>query len=195
MKKSLILLITVILYVFASAQEDIRVKIKDKKFYDSESIAYVVEIPQAKFKNVERAWPKYLKNSLKEKVISENGQFMMFKKYIPKISTDSIDINSFIKEYSGQVVLTVSFKLNGKFISDDSKDEIHYPTAEYVREFAVEQYKKAVKNELNEEEKKFNKLDADFKTLVREIDNDRDAIKQKKREIIKLKDQITLNEM
>lgn len=195
MKNLIILVLLAIINITAFAQEDIKVKVKDKEFYDTKAIAYVVEIPQAKFKDVERAWPKYLKSSPKEKVIEENGQFFIQNKLIEKISSDSLDINSFIKEYSGQVVLTVSFKLNGSYISDDSKDEIHYPTAEYVRDFALEEYKKAVKDELNEEKKTLDKLSSDLKTLIRENDNSKDAIKQKKREIIKLKDQITLNEM
>lgn len=195
MKKSIIIILALLTYSISFAQEDIVVKIKDKKFYDNEAVAYVVEIPQAKYKDVERAWPKYLKDNLKEKVISEDGQFSIYGKYLPKIANDSLDINSFIKEYEGQIVLAVSFRLNGKYISDDSDEEIHYPTKAYVRKFAVEQYQDAVKDELNEEQKKFDALDSDLKSLIKANDNYRDAIKQHKRDINTNKDLITLNEM
>ncbi|MGB0886050.1 MAG: hypothetical protein ACPGVH_09365, partial [Chitinophagales bacterium] len=98
MKKISLIFLIILSKAVVFAQEDIRVKIKDKEFYDTKAIAYVVEIPQAKFKDAQRAWPKYLKSSPKEKVIEDNGQFMIINKHIPKISTDSIDINSFIKE-------------------------------------------------------------------------------------------------
>lgn len=196
MKNSIILLFLSFFVANTTfAQEDIRVKIKDKKFYDNEAIAYVVEIPQAKYKDIERAWPKYLKDSPKEKVLEENGQFTIYKKYLPKIANDSLDINSFIKEYEGQIVLAVSFKLKGNYISDDSDEEVHFPAKAYVRKFAVEQYQKAVKDELNEEQKKFDKQAADLKTLISINDNFVDAIKQHKRDINTNKDQITLNEM
>lgn len=177
------------------AQEEITVKLKDKKFYDAEAIAYVVEIPQATYKDIERAWPKYLKDSPKEKVLEEKGLFSLDKKYLPKISIDSIDINSYIKEYDGHIILSVSFKLNGKYISDDSPDEVHYPTLEYVRNFAVVQYQNAVKDELNIEKKKFEQFESDFNNLVRENDNKQDAIKQYKRDILTNRDLITINEM
>lgn len=195
--KNLILLLFVSFFManMAFAQEEISVKLKDKKFYDAEAIAYVVEIPQATYKDIERAWPKYLKDSPKEKVLEEKGLFSIEKKYLPKISNDSIDINSYIKEYDGHVILTVSFKLNGKYISDDSRDEVHYPTLEYVRAFAVAEYQNAVKDELNSEKKKLDQYQADFNNLVRENDNKRDAIKQAKRDILTNKDLITINEM
>ena len=64
MKYSILILLSILSLNLSFAQEDIRVKIKDKKFYDSEAPAYVVEIPQATFKQIERSWPKYLKNNL-----------------------------------------------------------------------------------------------------------------------------------
>lgn len=195
MKRYILLILLAFFFNVGFAQEEITVKIKDKKFYDNEAIAYVVEIPQAKYKDVERAWPKYLKDNMKEKVLEENGQFMILNKHLPKISNDSINVNSYLKEYAGHVILAVSFKLNGKFISDDSDDEVHYPTKEYVRNFAVVQYQSTVKDELNEEKKKFEALESDLKALINANDNDRDAIKQHKRDINTNKDQITLNEM
>ena len=48
---------------------------------------------------------------------------MMFKKFIPKVSNDSLDINSYIKEYDGHIVLSVAFRVNGTYISDDSDEE------------------------------------------------------------------------
>lgn len=180
---------------FTFAQEEISVKIEDKKFYDAEAIAYVVEIPQAKYKDVERSWAKYIKGSPKEKVIKDKGIYSVEKKYLPKISPDSLDLNSYLKEYDGQIVLAVSFKLNGKYISDNSDDEKHIPARNYVRQFAVEQYQNAVKEELYEEKKKYDKLAADLAALLKANDNNKDAIKQHKRDIEENKDLITLNEM
>lgn len=195
MKHSIVLVLVLFFFNASFAQEEISVKIKDKKFYDAESIAYVVEIPQATYKDIERAWPKYLKDSPKEKVLEDKGLFSIEKKYLPKISIDSIDINSYIKEYDGHVILAVSFKLNGKYISDDSPDEVHFPTLEYVRAFAVAQYQNAVKDEINAEKKKFEQYQADFNNLVRENDFKQDAIKQAKRDILTNKDLITINEL
>lgn len=195
MKNLIVFLITTILWGNISAQEDIIVLLKDKKFYDDEATAFVVEIPQAEYKTVLKAWTKYLKDMPKEKVLVENAEISINKKFIPKIANDSLDINSYVKEYNGHIVLAVSFKLRGKYISKNSEEEVFYPTKNFVRDFAVEQYQEAVKDELKEETRKHDKLDADLNVLIRANDNFIDEIKQAKREILTNKDLITLNEM
>ncbi len=195
MKSISIFLISILFFNFSFAQEEIKVHLKEKKFYDSQAIAFIVEIPQASYKDVLNAWQKYLKDNLKEKVIVENGEVSINRKYLPKIANDSIDIHSYVKEYSGHIVLASSFKLKGTYISDLSDEEIFYPIKNYVRNFAIEQYKKAVKKELKEEERKFSKLDTELKTLISLNDKYHDIIKQAKREILTNKDLITLNEM
>lgn len=177
------------------AQEDIRVLLKDKKFYDEKATAFVVEIPQAEYNAVLKSWTKYLKENPKEKVIVENAEVSIAKKFIPKIANDSLDINSYVKEYDGHIVLAVSFNLRGEYISDRSDEEIFYPTKNYVRDFAVEQYQNAVKDELKEETKKYEKMESDLNSLIHANDNYIDIIKQAKREILTNKDLITLNEM
>jgi len=195
MKKIYFLILALVSFNVLFSQEDIRVHIKDKKFYDNEAIAFVVEIPQAEYKTVIKSWSKYLKDSPKEKVIVENGEVSIKNKFIPKIANDSIDIISYIKEYDGHIVLAVAFKLKGKYISDASDEEVYYPTKNYVRRFAVEQYKKVVKDELKAEKAKYTKLETDLNMLIQANDKYHDIIKQSEREILNTKDQITLNEM
>lgn len=179
----------------AFAQVDIKVKLKNKKFFEFEAMAFVVEIPQADYKDVVRSWTKYLKNNFKEKVYTENGEISIDKKYLPKIANDSIDIQSYVKEYEGNIVLAASFKLKGTYISDDSDEEVYYPTKNYVRTFAIKEYKKAVNSELKEEKRKHSKFDVQLKSLQHTNDSYQDAIKVSKREILSTKDLITLNEM
>jgi hypothetical protein len=195
MRNLIIIFITTLLFGNISAQEDIRVLLKEKKFYDDEATAFVVEIPQAEYNTVLKSWTKFLKDNPKEKVIVENAEVSISKKFIPKIANDSLDINSYIKEYDGHIVLAVSFKLRGKYISESSEEEIFYPTKNYVRNFALAQYKKAVNLELKEEKRTYSKLDTDLNSLIHSNDNYIDAIKQAKREILTNKDLITLNEM
>ena len=195
MKNFIALFVCVLLVGNLFSQEEITVQLKEKKFYDSEAIAFIVEIPQAEYKSVLKAWTKYLKNNLKEKVIVENGEVSILKKFLPKIANDSIDIHSYVKEYAGHIVLAASFKLKGQYISKQSTEEVFYPTKNYVRNFAIEQYKKAVKKELKEEQKKYDKFDYDLKLLLKANDVLQDANKQAKRDILKNKDLITLNEM
>ena len=144
MKHSIAIFISFLLLGNISAQEDIRVLLKDKKFFDEEATAFVVEIPQAEYNTVLKSWTKHLKNSPKEKVLVENAEVAINKKFIPKIANDSLDINSYVKEYDGHIVLAVSFKMRDHYISEDSDEEVFYPAKNYVRNFAVEQYKKAV---------------------------------------------------
>ena len=195
MKKIFLLILALIIFGSFFAQENIQVKLKEKKFYTNEATAFVVEIPEAEYKTIIKAWAKYLKGNLKEKVIIENGEVSINNKFIPKIANDSIDINSYIKEYDGHIVLAVSFKLKGKYISEDSDEEVFYPTKNYVRNFAVNQYRKAVKEVLKTENDKFLKLDSDLKMLIQENDGLIEIIKQSEREIINSKDLIALNEM
>lgn len=195
MKKSILIIFSLIFTITTFSQEDIRVKLKDKKFYNSKATAFVVEIPQAEYKTVLKQWSKYLKNNPKEKVIIENGEIFIKNKFLPKIANDSIDIHSYIKEYAGHIVLAASFKLKGKYITDDSAEEIYYPTKNYVRQFAVQQYKKAVESELKEEQSRYAKLEQAYNALIHSNDGFQDNIKQAKQDILDNKDQITLNEM
>tara|TARA_B110000908_G_C10229783_1_gene439949 strand:- start:123 stop:1013 length:891 start_codon:yes stop_codon:yes gene_type:complete len=195
MRNWIVIFITTLFFGNISAQEEIKVLLKEKTFYNKETTAFVVEIPQAEYNTVLKSWTKYLKDSPKEKVIVENAEVSIGKKFIPQIANDSMDINSYIKEYDGHIVLVVSFKLQGKYISEDSEEEVFYPTKNYVRNFAIEQYQKAVALELKEENKKYAKMESDLNSLIQANDNYIDAVKQYKREILSNKDLITLNEM
>lgn len=193
--KNIFLLFSLFVLNFGFSQETIKVKIKEKKFYDNNAIAFVVEIPQAEYKPIVKAWVKYLKSSLKEKIIIENGEVSITSKFIPKIANDSLDIISYIKEYDGHIILAASFKLRGKYISENSEEDVFYPTKNYVRNFAVEQYRKVVKDELRIERNKFSKLEADYNYLINANDRYIETIKESKREIIDIKDKIALNEI
>lgn len=195
MKNLIIIFITTFLFGNISAQVDINVLLKEKKFYDEEATAFVVEIPQAEYNMVLKSWIKYLKDSPKEKVVVENAEVSIDKKFIPKIANDSMDINSYVKEYDGHIVLAVSFNIRGEYISESSDEEIFYPTKNYVRNFAVEQYQEAVRIELKEEKRKYSKMESDLNSLIQANDNYIDGIKQAKREILSNKDLITLNEL
>lgn len=195
MKNILLLILSILTINIAFSQEDIKVQLKQKKFYNNEASAFVVEIPQANYKTVVKNWTKYLKNNHKEKVVSENGEVYIKNKFLPKIANDSIDINSYVKEYDGHIVLAVSFLLKGNYISNESEEEVFFPTKNYVRSFAVEQYIKAVKDELKDENNKYSKLESELNSLIQTNDKLVDGIKKNKLDILNSRDLIALNEM
>lgn len=195
MKRTILSLLLVCFLITGYAQEDIRVTIKQKDFAVGNAPAFVVEIPQADFKSIEKAWEKLLKSETKAKVETQDGEIFILNKVYDKISADSIDIFGYVREYDNVCLLSACFRLNGRFISEDSDEELFYPAKKYIRDFAVEQYQIAVKNELNGEQKILKKLNAELARLESAKEGLIKEINAWERSILQKRDAITLNEM
>ena len=193
--KQVLLFIALLGFSVSMAQEEIRVVVKTKTFTFGDAPAFTVEIPQAKFEDVEKAWEKLLKSGTKAKAEKSNGEIFILGKVYEPISSDSMEIFGYVKEYDEVAVLSACFMLNSNFISSESDEEIYYPTKKYIKDFAIEQYQNAVQDELDEENKELKKLKTELNRLVGSEEAYIKEINTWERDVLKKRDEITLNEM
>jgi hypothetical protein len=194
MKKSLFILF-VSLIVSAHAQEEIVVTMKNKSFSIGEVPAFVSFIPEANYAQVAKAWEKYLEQGTKEKVLFENGEYVILSKEYEKVSSTPLNIYAYLKEYELELLLVCAIQMNGEFISKEMDEEIYIPAKKYVRDFAVESYKNAVSDKIKEEEKVLKKLESDKNQLILQNENILSSINQYERNTITKQDDITLNKL
>ncbi|MEZ4977984.1 MAG: hypothetical protein R2772_01685 [Chitinophagales bacterium] len=193
--KFLLTLFTILATSSLFAQEEISVSLKLKSFALGEVPAFVVFIPQADYQKVIKSWEKYLKDTSKEKPLEKQGEIWMPNASCEKIAAVPLQLYSYIKEYDGEIMLVVAMDLEGNYISKDMDEEVYLPAKKFVRDFAVEAYKEAVKDELKEEEKILKKMEGERNSLM----NSKEALvlenNQYERNIIATKDAITLNQL
>ncbi|OFY53376.1 MAG: hypothetical protein A2Y87_00880 [Bacteroidetes bacterium RBG_13_46_8] len=90
----------------------------------------------------------------------------MYGAIIKDISSESINIYSFVKNQDSVTVLTASFELKPKdYIAVDNHNEEFAKTREFLLNFAKEPYLKLAEEQLQNEEKKLSKMEGDLKSL------------------------------
>jgi hypothetical protein len=152
-------------------------------------------IPEANYAQVAKAWEKYLEQGTKEKVLFENGEYVILSKEYEKVSSTPLNIYAYLKEYERELLLVCAIQMNGEFISKEMDEEIYIPAKKYVRDFAVESYKNAVSDKIKEEEKVLKKLESDKNQLTLQKENILSSINQYERNTITKQDDITLNKL
>jgi len=180
----------------ALSQELIEVKNAQAQMSKGNQPCYVVQIPQADLKIVQQNWIKKLQESTKVKV-KELGQELILAGVVkPEITSDTIDIYSLLIIKDSAIILNAFVEIDSAFFgpkedkTDLASDKIDNSIRNYLRTFAVEQYKIAVEEELEGEEKILNTLEDDLKklekgeeNLTKEISSLENDIEEKEREI------------
>lgn len=157
------------------AQEKIEVTTTQALMSKGPQTCYVVAIPQADLDIVQKNWIKKLQEGIKIKVKTVNQELVLNQVVKSEISNDTLNIYSLIiQREENRVIMNVFFETGGVFFGpkEDKKDlgsdKTDNNIRNYLRAFAVDQYKLAVSNELEGEQKKLETLEDDLKKLVKE---------------------------
>lgn len=193
--KSLMFYLFALLNTLSYAQEEIIVTLKNKTFSIGETPSFVTFIPQANYEQVQKDWSKYLSKDTKEKTEEQEGELFILNKDYEKISPTPLNIYSYIKEYDGELMLVVAFQIGDQFVSREMDEEIYIPAKKYVKDFALEAYRKAVSDELKDEEKALKKLESQKTSMLNSKESVVFDINLYERNIITKTDEITLNKM
>jgi hypothetical protein len=116
--------------------------------------AYVVDIPQAKLKDVTNDFKKYVKKDAKGKSNEEKGEISMLGAVNKNISSMPFNVFGRFVESSEGVTVSIWVADGANFVSSKLHFRQELAVSKYLKDFAVEQYKQAVKEELEKEKDK-----------------------------------------
>ncbi|WP_297085833.1 hypothetical protein [uncultured Draconibacterium sp.] len=168
-------LIALILFITGTtglwAQENISVKMIDLAIDSSMQSAFVVEIPEASAKKAIKIWedrlvPKNLLSTFKkvprmEKTNKDTWQIDGI--VIEEICADSLSITTRITPLKGKIVFATLYKTPSGFIgSANTNNDLTERTRKFLRSHAIEVYKDAVAEELDQLEKELKKMNNSY---------------------------------
>jgi hypothetical protein len=194
------LILTILLFTFNAIHAQDSLMVVD--IHEDISAGYkpgnFVTIPITNSKDISSAWKKQLKNDSKGDVTDKKNEMVLTKTILPAISSDTIviysRITSAISPKSGTDMKIFVMAGDSSFISSNEAPAIDGRIKNYLRTFAVAQYKNAVAEELNIEQKKLNQLREDLKKLEHDNENHKKRIKSNQAENMDLQEKIYSND-
>ncbi|MCW5908402.1 MAG: hypothetical protein KIS94_11120 [Chitinophagales bacterium] len=195
MNKFILLLAAVTLPFFISAQQKIRVVQLIQNCSKGEQNAYQTIIPQATLKDVEKDWKTYIKAKSKGKVEERSGEIFIYGAVNKNIAPEGFNLFSTLLETTEGVLLTAWFmRADSVFMSRETAPDKTLAAEKYLYDFAIIEYKAAVKNELNAENKKLAALESDLKQLINDEEKASKKINENERSISRTRTEIRTNE-
>ena len=186
----------ILLPILLKAQEKIEVKNENITLSKGIQPGYVVLIPEAKLESVKKDWMKLIRQNTKSKAMEVGSEISIQGTIINEISDKPISVYSaIVGEYS--VIRLVSiFEIDSVFFELNEtnntmeNDKIHKSIKDFMRNFAVDQYKNAIKDQVDNEEKKLSSLDNEFEAMDKQVEADRKEIIENEQEIKNAQDAI-----
>ncbi len=161
----------------AQSQENIIVQIGESSMSKGLQTCYSVRIPQAEIKAVQQGWIKHLQEDNKAKV-KEIGHELHFSGGLKtEIFPDTISLYSLLIATDSAINLNVFLEIDSVFFTPNSdktdlaSDKIDNSLRNYIRNFAVDQYRIAVEDELKAAEKVLKDLQNDLEKLQKDEKN------------------------
>ena len=172
------------------AQKDILTSEVDKEMSQGVKNSYVTLIPQAKGKDVTSDWKKYIKKDSKGKVDENNGEIFIIGGTIKNVSNQPLNIYARVLETTEGVQLTVWISEGGVFLSSVGNPDKSVAIQKYLHDFGVQQYKDAVKQQLEAEQKKQKELEKVYEGFVKDQKKAESNIISHNKDIEKLQNKI-----
>lgn len=195
MSRFLLFLTATTLPFLTSAQQKIKILQLIQTCSKGEQSAYQTIIPQATLKDVEKNWKTYIKTKSKGKVEERNGEIFIYGAVNKNLAPEGFNLFSTLLETTEGVLLTAWFMRNDSvFISRETAPDKTLAAEKYLYDFAIAEYKAAVKNELNAENKKLTALESDLKQLINDEEKANKKINENQRAINRTRTEIRTNE-
>lgn len=152
-KKITFLLLAILPYL-GFAQKELKITEQEKEMSMGARNAYVVDIPQAKLKDVISDFKKYIKKDAKGKSNEDKGEISMLGAVNKNISSMPFNVFGRFVESSEGVTVSIWVADGENFVSSKATPDKSVAVSKYLKDFAIEQYKQAVKDELEKEKEK-----------------------------------------
>lgn len=177
--KSLTVAILIMLFLgFTSySQETLEIKITQAQMSKGMQTCYSVEIPGAILKTVQQNWIKKLQENIKVKVVENGPELVLAKVLKPEITSDTISIYSLLIQKDTIVEVDIFVEIDSVFFSpkddktDLATDKIDNNIKNYLRSFAVVQYRLVVSDEFEAQEKLLKTMENDLGKLEKTQEN------------------------
>ncbi len=158
------------------AQQFVTVDAIPQTLINDTNVSFLVVIPQASYQDVEKNWLKYVAEGSKGRADEADGIYHQSGAFNGNLSAYPFNVHSKLMESSEGVRLTAWFtQNNAAFISHDSTSDSHLAVKKYLRDFAVQEYREAVKCELKGEQDKLDEMDKELAAL---IENEEKSVKK-----------------
>jgi len=155
----------------ASAQNALEVQTEAQPTAPNAQAIFFVDIPQAKQADVEKDWLKYVGKRSKGRSSDNNGQHIQLGAVNKNISAEPFDVNSKVVGTPGGVRLSAWLTRNNfPFIEKESVIGQDLAVKKYLRDFAVDQYRCAVKDELKAEQSMLKGMEKSLRALEKSGD-------------------------
>lgn len=168
--------------------------------------AYIVVIPQTKANDIEKAWEKQIRGNFlkqlfkksKSQEYNKSGNEMVFTHVlIPAVSSDTFNLYTILSENNNEVTMHNFFECKNEFVSDTKSSDLNDEMAKnsfgiknFMKEFALEQYTNAVKEELKDKERVLKNLEKEYETLLNTVLKKQSFIESAKQKILNANDEI-----
>jgi len=198
MKQFLICLFSVIV-IYASGQQNIDVNLIYESMSGGDQPGYAVEIPQTSLEIVKKEWLKHIQEKTKSKPMELGHEIIIFDVVNKDFSPDPYNIYSLIMTKDTLVYLVAFFEIDSGHFFDPKVDKnalvstkMDNSIRNYMRGFAVEQYREAVSEELDVEGKKIKDLNGQLKDLKDEQVKIEKNIKSNEQKITSAEEEISM---
>jgi predicted nucleic acid-binding Zn-ribbon protein len=159
------------------SQDTIMVRTERAQMSKGIQTAYIVEIPMVTLKDVQQNWIKRLQENIRTKAVKSKDELVLAKVVKSEISSDTISIYTLFIEKADRIVMNVFLQIDTVFFSpkedktDLSAEKIDSSIKNYVRKFAVEQYKLAAAEALEAQQKILEQMENDLEKLIKNNEN------------------------
>lgn len=148
--------------------EEVIVDTEEKEFSKGKHQAVVVTIPQANVEDVEDAMGKLIKSGVFKKVDKSGGELSAMGTTLKRISNEPMNVYSLVQPAEGSTRVWTFFEQDSAFISDSQNQQAFLKAKDVVRDFGVETYKDAVREELEMEQDKMDELKKNLEKMLKE---------------------------
>jgi len=192
--RKLILTFLVMGLSIARAQDSLVVEVIKEDISRGFKPGYMIVIPKSNVKDLAANWKKQLKTDSKKEVIDKKTEFVLPMSLLPAISSDSVAVFSRISasktEKNSTELKVFVMASDSTFISAKEAPSVDDRIKNYVRLFGVSQYRNAVVNELNFEQKKNNEMKEELRRMEHENENTKKKIASNNYDNEKLQEKI-----
>ena len=196
--RKLILTFLVMGLSIARAQDSLVVEVIKEDISRGFKPGYMIVIPKSNVKDLAANWKKQLKTDSKKEVIDKKTEFVLPMSLLPAISSDSVAVFSRISasktEKNSTELKVFVMASDSTFISAKEAPSVDDRIKNYVRLFGVSQYRNAVVNELNFEQKKNNEMKEELRRMEHENENTKKKIASNNYDNEKLQEKIAAND-
>ena len=193
-------LLLFVLPLFLTAQVNIEVTNEKATLSAGNQNVYKVIIPEANLETVKKEWTKIIRQNTKSKVVLAGTEINIAGTLIKEIYDKPINIYSALISDNSYVTVFAAYEIDSAFFEYTignktiQTDKINSSINELMRNFAVGQYKNAVSEKLDLEEKNLEKLNKEYENLNNQVESDRKEIKENEQNIKNAEDAIASNE-